>query len=113
MLNLKFYLESRRFFFKNLKVSNKTLIYLYAIILKKKNTTLAFRNLNLNKSYVIIKAPFHYKNSKKKVYENCVNTVLYLKVRGSFKKNFIFFFRKLFLQNSGFFKINKTVIAVK
>jgi hypothetical protein len=110
MLNFFIKIKTVNSCYKNLKVSQKTIIYIYLYILKKNSITFLFKSSFLNKKKTLIQSPFHYKNSKKGVYLNTVTHFICMEVYFSSKETCFFFLKRSVLLNPGFFNIQKIKI---
>ena len=107
MLNFFLKIKTVNTCFKGLKISSKTVLYLYFYILKKNSISFVFKNSSNSKSFVIIQSPFHYKNSKKKVHNVTKNSTIIFSLKSTLIKRQLFFLKKFFFLNPFFFKIKK------
>jgi hypothetical protein len=107
MLNFFLKIKAVNSCYKNLKVSQKTILYVYLYILKKNSIAFSLKSNFICKKKTLIQSPFHYKNSKKSVYLNTVTHFVNMSIVFKGKENSVFFFKKNFLINPGFFNIQK------
>jgi hypothetical protein len=108
MLKVFLKLKSNYVFFKNLKASNKTLLFIFFFILNKNFSFFKFRVLSKRKLFTIIQSPFHYKNSKKNV-ENRYSFTEISFQSTNFKEGseYLFILKKKIKLNFGFFNLKK------
>lgn len=95
-----------------LKITKNSMFYLFLYVLKKSALSFSLRKWTRRKTITLIKAPFHYKNSKKNVYDSYTFLTLTFHLPIKIEKKTLFFIKSNVFLNPAFFKTSKIKIRV-